>query len=61
MTCLSKHKRNLRLLQKQAATFGAGEMPLRLLNQIEAEEEKIGEIRQKIRISDEPIFSKNPG
>ena len=45
---LHQHKRNLQLLQKQAANFGAGEVPLRLLNQIAAEEEEKELIEQKL-------------
>ncbi len=41
---LTQHRRNLQLLQRQKANFGAGEEPLRLLNQIAAEEEEIARI-----------------
>ena len=46
---LAQHRRNLQLLQRQKANFGAGEEPLRLLNQIAAEEEAIGKIEGQLR------------
>lgn len=46
---LAQHRRNLQLLQRQKANFGAGEEPLRLLNQIAAEEEEIGKIERQLR------------
>ncbi len=45
---LAQHRRNLQLLQRQKANFGAGEEPLRLLNQIAAEEEEIGKIERQL-------------
>ncbi len=45
---LAQHRRNLQLLQRQKANFGAGEEPLRLLNQIAAEEEEIGKIAREL-------------
>lgn len=45
---LAQHRRNLQLLQRQKANFGAGEEPLRLLNQIVAEEEEIGKIEREL-------------
>lgn len=50
LALLAQHQRNLQLLQKQAANFGAGETPLRLLNQIEAEEERIREIEGEMQV-----------
>ena len=38
---LARHKANLRRLQEQLATYGTGEQPLHLLNQIVVEEEAI--------------------
>lgn len=45
---LAQHQRNRRTLLKQKSIYGAGEAPLRLLNQIEAEEEAIEKIRQQL-------------
>ena len=49
------HIKNLNRLQEQAAIYGAGEVPLRLLNQIEAEEREIqcieAELEQLDRLS----------
>jgi len=45
---LAQHQRNLQLLQRQKAMFGAGEEPLRLLNQIAAEEEEIAKLQQQL-------------
>ncbi len=42
---LSRHTHNLYKLKSQAAMYGAGEQPLYLLNQIEAEEQAIAEQR----------------
>ena len=44
-TELHQHKRNLYKLREQAAIYAAGEIPLHLLNQIEAEEEEIRRIK----------------
>lgn len=41
---LKKHKRNLQKLRLQKANFASGEEPLRLLNQIEYEEQSIAEL-----------------
>ena len=49
---LEKHVQNLRLLQKQKAVFAAGEVPLHLLNQIEAEEKAIASIEQQLATLD---------
>jgi hypothetical protein len=38
----------LQLLQRQKAMFGAGEEPLRLLNQIAAEEEEVAKLQQQL-------------
>jgi hypothetical protein len=45
---LDQHKRNLYKLCEQAAIYAAGETPLRLLNQIEAEEKEIRRIEVKL-------------
>ena len=45
---LAQRQRNLQLLQRQKANFGAGEEPLRLLNQIAAEEEAIAKLQQQL-------------
>ena len=45
---LLQHTRNLNRLQEQLAIYGAGEQPLRLLNQIEAEREKIEAIEAQL-------------
>lgn len=45
---LGQHRRNLNKLREQAAIYGAGETPLRLLNQIEAEESKIEMLEQQL-------------
>lgn len=50
-TLLEQHKRNLRRLMQQKAQFGSGEEPLRLLNQIDAEEEEITRIEQQLGIT----------
>jgi len=42
---LDQHKRNLYRLREQAAIYAAGETPLHLLNQIEAEEREIRRIK----------------
>lgn len=46
---LAQHYSNLQKLEEQSAIFGAGEHPLRLLNQIEREREIIDELDDKIR------------
>jgi hypothetical protein len=45
---LAQHQHNLQLLQRQKAMFGAGEEPLRLLNQIAAEEEEVAKLQQQL-------------
>jgi hypothetical protein len=45
---LVQHKRNLYTLREQAAIFAAGETPLHLLNQINAEEEEIRRIEVEL-------------
>jgi len=45
---LTAHQRNLNKLKEQAALYAAGETPLHLLNQIEAEEETILDLQQKL-------------
>jgi len=45
---LAQHKRNLQRLLQQKANFGAGEEPLRLLNQIDAEEEEIARLEREL-------------
>jgi len=46
---LSQRKRNLYKLREQAAIHAAGEMPLHLLNQIEAEETEIRRVEEQLR------------
>jgi hypothetical protein len=46
---LSQRKRNLYKLNQQAAIYAAGETPLHLLNQIEAEEMEIRRIEEQLR------------
>jgi len=46
---LAQHKGNLYKLREQAATYAAGETPLHLLNQIEAEEMGIHRIEEQLR------------
>jgi hypothetical protein len=43
------HIKNLNQLQEQAAIYGAREVPLRLLNQIEAEEREIQHIEAELK------------
>jgi hypothetical protein len=45
---LDKHQRNLYKLREQAAIYGAGEVPLRLLNQIESEEREICRLQAQL-------------
>lgn len=45
---LNIHQENLRKLIKQKSIYAAGEEPLHLLNQIEAEENAIKEIKEKL-------------
>jgi hypothetical protein len=45
---LDRHRRNLHRLREQAALYAAGETPLRLRNQIEAEEKAIRRIEAKL-------------
>jgi hypothetical protein len=47
---LAQRKRNLYKLRKQAAIYAAGETPLHLLNQIEAEEMEIRRIEEQLSI-----------
>jgi hypothetical protein len=46
---LAQHKGNLYKLRQQAAIYAAGETPLHLLNQIEAEEVEIRRIEKQLR------------
>jgi hypothetical protein len=46
---LAQRKSNLYKLREQAAIYAAGETPLHLLNQIEAEEMEIGRIEEQLR------------
>jgi hypothetical protein len=46
---LAQRKRNLYKLRRQAAIYAAGETPLHLLNQIEAEEMEIRRIEEQLR------------
>jgi hypothetical protein len=45
---LIRHQHNLNKLKEQAASYGAGQAPLHLLNQIEAEEMTIQELEEKL-------------
>jgi hypothetical protein len=45
---LARHQANLLKLQEQAAMFGAGQTPLHLLNQIEAEQQAIAELETRL-------------
>jgi hypothetical protein len=47
-TELAQHRRNLLRLRQQKAVYAEGEIPLRLLNQIEAEERQIQRIEQEL-------------
>lgn len=46
---LVQHSGNLNKLKEQAATFGAGQAPLKLLNDMEAEEKAIDKIKKRLR------------
>lgn len=46
---LARRRANLRKLQEQATVYGAGEMPLHLANQLEAETREIDNLEQEIR------------
>lgn len=48
---LAQHRRNLLRLRQQKAIYAEGEVPLRLLNQIEAEEREIQRIEKALRAS----------
>jgi outer membrane protein assembly factor BamB len=45
---LTQHRVNLSILQEQAAPYGAGQAPLYLLNQIEAEENQIEDLKTQL-------------
>ena len=45
---LKTHRRNLRTLRQQAAIYGAGAVPLHLLNHIEHEEEAVRDIERRL-------------
>ena len=45
---LVQHRSNLNKLKEDAASYGAGEVPLRLQNQIEAEQRAIEELEAKL-------------
>ena len=45
---LVQHQRNLNLLREQAAIFAAGETPLHILNQIEAEKTAIQAVEERL-------------
>jgi hypothetical protein len=57
---LDMHRANLRKLEKDAAVYGAGEVPLRLQNQIDREKEKIKEIEKKLGVGDRKEETKEP-
>lgn len=44
----AKHKQNLQNLLRQKSNYGAGEVPLRLLNQIDEEEKNIRKIAEQL-------------
>jgi len=46
---LDRHQENLRKLLRQKSIYATGEEPLRLLNQIAAEQKKIQEIEQQLQ------------
>lgn len=46
---LGQHRQNLHRLLEQKAIYGNGEEPLRLLNQIEVEQQAIKEIQRKLQ------------
>lgn len=46
---LTQHRSNLHKLEEQAAIYGAGERPVRLLNQIEYEQKAIAELEAERR------------
>jgi len=48
---VASHQENLKKLLNQKSTYAKGEEPLHLLNQIEAEEKKIKEIKQQLQKS----------
>lgn len=50
---LAQHYSNLQKLEEQAAIYGAGEHPLRLLNQIEREQKIIVELEDRVRTATE--------
>lgn len=53
---LAQHKQNLRLLLRKKAIYAAGEEPLYLLNQIEAEKQEIQSIEQRLaQLADKPL------
>jgi hypothetical protein len=45
---LAQHRRNLLRLRQQRAIYAEGEVPLRLLNQIEAEEQVIEQVQARL-------------
>lgn len=45
---LKQHKRNLAQFQEQSAKYGQLDIPVKLINSIEAEQDKIGEIEEKL-------------
>lgn len=48
---LAQHEKNLLRLQQQKATYGAGEEPLRILNQIDHEEEEIAKLNGQLGVA----------
>lgn len=46
---LARHHANLNKLREDAAIYGAGDVPLRLQNQIEVEQHRIAEIEAELR------------
>lgn len=53
---LDQHKGNLYKLRQQAAIYAVGEIPLRLLNQIDKEEQDIQHIKERIaQLADESL------
>ena len=50
---LAQHQRNLNILREHAAIFAAGETPLHLINQIDAEKATIEKIKARLKKTQE--------
>jgi hypothetical protein len=58
---LAQHKHSLRLLRRKKAVYAAGEEPLHLLKQIEAEEQEIQRIEQRLaQLAEKPVSAPVP-